>query len=87
MDRRGRAIAIIGIVAQRTIHAFIRRGERQHVAECVEIAVVTQGQTLDETIASLREAVALHLDGEDLGALGLSEDPSAQRDDGVRAGH
>ena len=60
---------------QKTIHAFVRRGEERYVAECVEIAVVTQGQTLDETAANLREAVSLHLEGEDLAALGLAPDP------------
>ena len=50
---------------QHTIKAFIRRGEAQYVAECLEVAVVTQGRTLDETIANLQEAVALHLEGED----------------------
>ena len=29
---------------QHTIKAIIRRGERLYVAECVEIAVVTQGR-------------------------------------------
>jgi len=46
------------------------------VAECLEIAVVTQGPTLDDTIENLREAVALHLDGEDPAAFGLRENPT-----------
>ncbi len=50
---------------RRTIKVFIRRGENYYSAECLEIAVVTQGKTLDETIANLNEAVALHLEGED----------------------
>ena len=61
---------------QRTINAIVRRGESRYVAECLELAVVTQGETLDETLANLREAVGLHLEGEDLGALGLSPDPA-----------
>ena len=36
------------------------------VAECREVGVVTQGKTLDETVASLREALTVHLDGEGL---------------------
>jgi predicted RNase H-like HicB family nuclease len=60
----------------RTIKAIIRRGERQYVAECVEIAVVTQGETLDETMANLQDAVALHLEGEDLASFGLAPNPS-----------
>jgi predicted RNase H-like HicB family nuclease len=61
---------------QRTIHAFIRRGEKRYVAECVEIAVVTQGETLDETVANLREAIALHLEGETLADWGLADEPT-----------
>jgi len=64
------------MTALKTIHAIIRHGERQYVAECVEIAVVTQGTTLDETVANLQEAVALHLEGENLAELGLAPDPS-----------
>ena len=59
---------------QRTIKAFVRKGEEQYVAECVDIAVVTQGTTLDETLANLQEAIALHLEGEDLTELGLATD-------------
>ena len=61
---------------QRTIKAFIRKGKKYYVAECLEIAVVTQGKTLDETISNLREAVALHLDGEELSELGLAPNPT-----------
>lgn len=61
---------------QRTIKAFIRRGEKHFVAECLDISVVTQGATLDETIANLEEAVALHLEGEDLEELGLAPNPT-----------
>ena len=62
---------------QRTIMAVIRPGEQSgYVAECLEIPVVTQGATLDEVSANLREAVALHLEGEDLTALGLAPSPS-----------
>jgi predicted RNase H-like HicB family nuclease len=62
---------------QRTIKAVIRPGEESgYVAECVEINVVTQGATLDEVTRNLREAVALHLEGEDLTAMGLANNPT-----------
>jgi predicted RNase H-like HicB family nuclease len=61
---------------QRTIKAFIHKGEQQYVAECLEISVVTQGKTLDETVRNLQEAVTLHLDGEDLTELGFTADPA-----------
>jgi predicted RNase H-like HicB family nuclease len=58
-----------------SIHATITRGERAFVAECLEVAVVTQGRTLDEVMSNLAEAVALHLDGEDHERLGLTREP------------
>ena len=61
---------------QHTIKAIIRKGEQYYVAECLEIAVVTQGRTVDETVENLREAVALHLDGENLADLGLAPNPT-----------
>src|SRR5258707_408915 len=61
---------------QHTIKAFIRKGEDFYVAECIEISVVTQGRTIDETIANLQEAVALHLDGENLQEFGLAPNPT-----------
>lgn len=61
---------------QRTIHAIVRRGESQYVAECLELAVVTQGKTLDEAVRNLQEAVVLHLEGEDLQSLGLLSEPT-----------
>lgn len=61
---------------KRTIKAFIQRGEAHYVAECPEISVVTQGKTLDETIANLEEAVSLRLEGEDLAELGLAPNPT-----------
>ena len=61
---------------QHTIKAVIRRGEESgYVAESMEIAVVTQGSTLDEVTRNLQEAVALHLEAEDLAALGLADNP------------
>jgi predicted RNase H-like HicB family nuclease len=58
---------------QHTIKAVIRPGDQSgFFAECLEIPVVTQGATLDEVSANLREAVALHLQGEDLASLGLA---------------
>lgn len=55
-----------------TIHGVIARSGTWYSAECLELPVVTQGRTLDETVANLREAVALHLEGEDLDALGFT---------------
>jgi predicted RNase H-like HicB family nuclease len=61
---------------QHTIKAVIRSGEQSgYVAECIEVPVVTQGATLDQVIANLKEAVELQLEGEDLEQWGLSPRP------------
>ena len=63
--------------AQRyTIQAVVYPGDESgYVAECLNLAVVTQGQTLDETVQNLREAILLHLEGEDMEQLGLVAHP------------
>ena len=62
---------------QQNIHAIIRLGEQGgYVAECIEVAVVTQGQTLDEASENLAEAVGLHLEGENPADFGLVARPS-----------
>lgn len=62
---------------QRTIKAVIRPGEQSgYVAECLEVSVITQGETLDEVTRNLKEAVGLHLAGEDLATMGLAPDPT-----------
>jgi predicted RNase H-like HicB family nuclease len=61
---------------RRTIHVRIFRGETKYIADCMDLPVVTEGETLDETVANIREAIALHLDGEDLGELGFCEGPA-----------
>ena len=59
-----------------SIKAFVYKGEEYYVAECMDIAVVTQGKTLDETVANLQNAVALHLEGEDPADFDLAPNPS-----------
>lgn len=59
-----------------TITAVISKGEQLLVAECIGINVVTQGKTIDEVIANLQEAVALHFDGEDHEAMGFIKNPA-----------
>lgn len=61
---------------QHTVKALLRKGEHYYVAECVEIAVVTQGKTVDETLANLQEAIALHLEGENPADFGLVPHPT-----------
>jgi predicted RNase H-like HicB family nuclease len=59
-----------------TIQAVIYSGdEGGYVAECLDLAVVTQGRTMDETVQNLREAIQLHLEGEDPLEMGLAPNP------------
>ncbi len=64
-----------GPPVKETVHGFIVKDGDWYVAECAEIAVVTQGHTIDEAIGNLREAVGLHLEGEESAALGISPSP------------
>jgi len=59
-----------------SIKAFVYKGKDYYVAECMDMAVITQGKTLDETMKNLQEAVSLHLEGEDLSYFDLVLNPS-----------
>ena len=58
-----------------TVHAVVIRDGAWYVAECLEIAVVTQGRTLDELVANISDAVRLHLEGAEAAALGIASAP------------
>ena len=61
---------------KRTIQVRISKGERRFVAECLDLPVVTQAETLDELAVNIREAIGLHLEGEDLAAMGIAANPT-----------
>jgi len=61
-----------------TIHVVVTKDGDTYVAECMELAVVTQGQSLDDLVANLREALSLHLEDEDAAAFGLATHPRMQ---------
>ena len=42
--------------------AVIKKGEKQYVALCPELDVVSQGPTVEEALANLKEAVELHIE-------------------------
>jgi predicted RNase H-like HicB family nuclease len=42
--------------------AIVRKGEKQYVALCPEIDVVSQGYTVEESVSNLKEAVELYID-------------------------
>ncbi len=42
--------------------AVLHKEEDMYVAECVEIGTVSQGRTMEEAIANLKEATELYLE-------------------------
>jgi predicted RNase H-like HicB family nuclease len=61
---------------RKIIQVRIFKGDRQYVAECLDLPVVTQAETLEELTENVREAIGLHLKGEDLAELGFAENPT-----------
>ena len=57
------------------VHIVVTRSEGWYVAECLELSVVTQARSFDALLTNLREAVALHMEGEDPARFGLSSAP------------
>ena len=51
---------------RRIIQVKIFKGEKYYVAECLDLPVVTQGKNLDEVTENIKEAISLHLEGEDI---------------------
>ena len=46
----------------KSLTAVIRKGEKQFVAFCPELNVVSQGYTIEESISNLKEAVELYIE-------------------------
>ncbi len=46
----------------RTFTAVLHREDGLYVAECPEVGTVSQGQTVEEAIANLKEATELYLE-------------------------
>ncbi len=42
--------------------AIIRKGEKQYVALCPEVDIVSQGYTVEEALKNLKEAVELYVE-------------------------
>lgn len=54
----------------------VTKGEEKFVAECLDLPIVTEAKSLDELSQKIEEALALHLEGEDLVELGFSKHSS-----------
>ena len=46
----------------KSLTAIIRKGEKQYVALCPELDVVSQGYTVEEAIKNLKEACELYIE-------------------------
>lgn len=57
------------------VYIQIYKGEKYYVAEGLNLSIVTQGKDLDEVVANVKEAVELHLSGEDAKDLDFTEKP------------
>ena len=60
---------------KQNIKAFIYAEENGYVVGCPDLHAVTQGNTLDEAMANLKEVIALALQDEDPAEYGLVPDP------------
>ncbi|MBA3972790.1 MAG: hypothetical protein C0504_01075 [Candidatus Solibacter sp.] len=60
---------------QRAVQIRITQHRSYWIAEGIDLALVTQAPSLDELVVNIREAVELHLDGEDIESLGLPPRP------------
>lgn len=46
----------------KTFTAVIHKEEKLYVAECPEVGTVSQGETIEEAVANLKEATELYLE-------------------------
>ncbi|MCK4432075.1 MAG: type II toxin-antitoxin system HicB family antitoxin [Candidatus Aminicenantes bacterium] len=61
---------------KKIIQVKIYKGDKYFIAECVDLPVVSQGKTLDEAVENIREAIDLHLEGENLDEWDISPEYS-----------
>ena len=47
---------------QRTLSAVLHKEEDLYVAECLEVGTVSQGPSIEEALANLKEATELYLE-------------------------
>jgi len=59
---------------KKIIQVRLYKCDEYYVAECIDLPVVSQGRSLDEVSENIKEAVLLHLEGEDLKEWDISPD-------------
>ncbi len=61
---------------KQTIHFLITKSDQYYIAECKEVAIVTNGKTWDELVANIREATELHFEVANEHSAGKTQQPS-----------
>ncbi len=61
---------------KRIIQFHISKGDKFYIAEGIDLPIVTQAKTLDELAENIKEAVELHLEGENLADFNIAPNPS-----------
>jgi predicted RNase H-like HicB family nuclease len=69
-------IGVLYIDMKNIIQFSISKGDKYYTAEGVGVPVFTQGSTLDELVANIKEAVDLHFEDEDFSEYGFAPNPS-----------
>lgn len=59
-----------------TLTVYIHKGEKKYVAECLEIDAVSQGDTVDEAMKNIKEAIELYFEEEKVEEIDLPKEPS-----------
>jgi hypothetical protein len=57
------------------IQAHVQRSASGYRAECFDLPILTEGQSLDEAVEKLHTAIYDFLDGKDLARMGLAPKP------------
>jgi len=60
----------------KSVTAIIHKGEKFFIGECLEVDIITQGNTIDEVLSNLKEAIALYFENEDIEKLPLPKEPA-----------
>ena len=59
---------VAGTIAFMKFTVAVTHEQPWYVARCLDVDVVSQGETVDEALANLKEALGLYFEGEDLPA-------------------
>ena len=57
------------------IQAHVQRSETGYQAECFDLPIITQGESLNEAVEKLHAAIQEFLEGKDLAQMGLAAHP------------